>query len=223
MSKLQLPIDKAHRLISPRIAYIVTTVDKLNRINAAVFSNVTSVSTDPERLVLAVYKEWDTIKNVRETREFVVSVPSKKLIEEVWICGDKYAGNPIPRGVNELEVANLKTVPSLKVKPPRILDCYGHIECKVKWAKDVGNHYLILGEIVAATFTEKYFSDEFILDLSKAQPLMEITRNRFTYPERVISVDRQKVKSKVKGILKRMGVRISKKLAYYESTVFSEE
>ncbi|MBI3620393.1 hypothetical protein HY214_04620 [Candidatus Roizmanbacteria bacterium] len=56
MKKIKLPIDKAHRVLAPRIAYIVTSVDKKGRVNAASFSNLASVSTDPERLVLAVYK-----------------------------------------------------------------------------------------------------------------------------------------------------------------------
>src|SRR5690348_4874947 len=96
-NKVLLPDDKAHRLLAPRIVHIVTTVDKKGRVNASPFSNLTSVSTDPERLVLGVYKKWDTIKNIRATREFVVNVPSIGLLEQVWICGDKYAGNPIPQ------------------------------------------------------------------------------------------------------------------------------
>lgn len=221
--KLSLPLEKAHRLISPRISYIITTVDKKGNVNAGVFSNITSVSTDPERLVLSVYKKWDTIKNIRQTKEFVVNVPSKILLEEVWICGDKYAGNPIPMGTNELKVANLTGIPSEKVRPSRVKECYGHLECKVVWIKDVGDHYLVLGDIVSATFIKGYLDKDFVLDVSKARPLMEVARNIFTYPGETIEVNRQKVKSRVVRKLKDMKIRLSKKLSYYEENVFSED
>lgn len=223
IQKSTLPIDKAHRLISPRIGYIVTTIDKKNRVNAASFSNLTSVSTDPERLVLGVYKEWDTIKNIRQTKEFVVNVPSKDLLEEVWICGDKYAGHPIPRGINELKIANLTEIPSEKIKPPRIAECFGHLECKVNWIKDVGDHYLVLGEIVSASFTEGYLDKDFIQIISKTKPLLEIARGFFTYPENVIQVDRKKIKAKVNEALEKMRVKVPEKLKIYEKLRFSEE
>ena len=222
MKKSLLPLDKAHRLIAPRIAYIVTTIDKKNRVNAASFSNLTSVSTRPERLVLGVYKEWDTAKNIRQTKEFVVNVPSKDLLEEVWICGDKYTGNPIPRGVNELKIANLTEIPSEKVKPPRIAECFGHIECKVKWIKDIGGRYLVLADIVSSSFTAGYLDKDFIQIISKTKPLFEISRGFFTYPEKVIEVNRKKIKTKVNETLNSMRIKIPKKLKIYEKLKFSE-
>lgn len=221
--KLQLPLSKAHRVIAPRIAYIVTSIDKKGRVNAGVFSNLTSVSTQPERLVLGVYKEWDTIKNIRQTKEFVVNVPSKDLVEQVWICGDKYAGNPIPRGIDELKIAGLTAIPSEKVKPPIIAECYAHLECKVVWVKDVGNHFLVLGEIVASSFSPEYLDKDFIVNIDKAKPLMEISRNLFTFPMNTFQIDRSKISIKVRTVLKKKNIKIPKKLKIYEQEVISEE
>jgi flavin reductase (DIM6/NTAB) family NADH-FMN oxidoreductase RutF len=221
--KFLLPIEKSHRIISPRIAYIITSIDKDGHVNAAPFSNLTSVSTDPERLVLAVYKEWDTIRNIRQTKEFVVNVPSKELLQEVWICGDKYAGHPIPRGVNELKIAKLTEISSEKVKPPRIKECYAHLECKTTWIKNVGDHYLILADIVSASFTEGYFDKDFVLNVSKSTPLMEISRNLFTYPENIIKSNREYAREKVKNELTNLRIKIPKKIRIYEDLKFSEE
>src|SRR5579859_754719 len=110
--KVSLPLQFAHRVLAPRISYVVTTINNKGQVNAAVFSNLTSVSTDPERIIMGVYKPWDTIKNLRQTKEFVINLPSKDLMEKVWICGDKHAGNPIPYGVNELKIADFTELPS---------------------------------------------------------------------------------------------------------------
>jgi flavin reductase (DIM6/NTAB) family NADH-FMN oxidoreductase RutF len=215
-NKVILPKDKAHRLIAPRIVYIVTSLDKSGRVNAGSFSNLTSVSIDPERLVLGVYKKWDTIKNIRATREFVVNVPSKVLLEQVWICGDKYAGNPIPSGINELKIAGLTEIPSEVVAPPRIAECYGHLECRVIWVQDVGDHYLVLADIVSSSFTKGFLDNDFILNVSASKPLMEVSRNIFTFPEGIIQVSKQKIKIKVKNELEHMKIKIPKRLSDYE-------
>lgn len=222
MKKNQLPIDKAHRILAPRIAYIVTSVDKKGRVNAASFSNLTSVSTDPMRLVLAVYKAWDTIKNIRATREFVVNVPSKNLLKEVWTCGDKYAGNPIPRGIDELKVAGLTEIPSEKVKPPRVAECPMHLECKVAWIKNVGDHYLILGDIVSASYTDGVFNKDLIQIIRRTLPLMEISKGFFTSPGEVVEVNRKEIKEKVNKELEKMRVKVPEKLKIYEKLRWSE-
>lgn len=220
--KKDLPIEKAHRLISPRIVYIVTTLDKQGRVNAAVFSNLTSVSIDPQRLVMAIYKKWDSIPNLRAVKEFVVNVPSKDLLDQVWICGDKYAGNPIPAGVSELKIAGLTELNSEKVKPPRIKECYGHLECIVEWIKDVGDHFLVLGTVVHASFTQGYIDADLITDISKAQPLMNVSQDIFTYPSTIFRVERGKISRKVREELNRMKIKLPKHLKIYEEKVLSK-
>lgn len=219
--KIEMPLPRSHGILSPRIGYIVTTVDGKGRVNAASFSNITSVSTEPERLVLSVYKKWDTLKNIKKTKEFVVNVPSRKLLNEVWICGDKYAGNPIPYGINELEIAGLTPLPAKKVKPPLIAECHGNLECKVVWMKNVGDHTLILANIVRAVYTNGAFDNNLIQNIQKTQPLLEIGRGNFTYPVRTIKVNRNKVRKRVENKLRKMKVRVPEKLKKYGK--FSKE
>lgn len=223
IKKIVLPLEKAHRILSPRIPYLVTTVDRRGRVNAAPFSNCTSVSTNPERLVLAVYRPWDTFANIRATRAFVVNVPSRHLLREVWMCGDKYAGHPIPRGVNELRIAGLTEIPSEKVRPPRIAECHTHLECRVRWMKDVGNHVLILADIVAASYTKGSFTSDLRQNVRVTQPLFEIGSGFFTSPSRVQRVSREKIKQEVTSALKKLKVRIPKSLKIYEHRRFPKK
>ncbi|MDP3965143.1 MAG: flavin reductase family protein [bacterium] len=223
MSKKTLQLDKSHRLLAPRIAYLVTSIDKGGIVNAAPFSNVTSVSTDPQRLVLSVYKEWDTIRNIQEVGQFVVNVPSKHLLRQIWICGDKYAGHPIPSKVNELEIAGLEAMPSEKVQPPRVKDCFGHLECEVQWIKDVGNHFLVLGDIVAASYTEGCLDENMVQVINKTLPLLEVCRGYFTSPADVVEVDRETIKNEVNGKLAQKGIRVPPEIKKYEKLKISEK
>jgi len=216
MKKTEIPVKKSHRALATRIPYLITTINKNGDVNAAPFSNLTSVSTNPERIVLAVYHEWDTKRNIVETQEFVVNVPSKNLLEQIWICGDKYAGHPIPEGVNELDIAGLKEIPSVVVKPPRVEECYAHLECKVVWTKDVGNHELVLADIVAASATEGIFDENLIPQIGEAQPLLEISSGYFTSPGEIVRVERKEITEKVNKRLKEMKIEISEELRKYK-------
>jgi flavin reductase (DIM6/NTAB) family NADH-FMN oxidoreductase RutF len=175
----------------------------LGRVNAAPFGNVTSVSTDPERLVLATMRAWDTYRNIRATKEFVVNVPGKQLLDEVWICGDKYAGVPIPYGINELKIAKLTETKSLKVRPPRITECFGHLECKALWIKNVGDHSLILADIVAASGDSDAFDKNWVENVEHTMPLMQVSGSHFAYPSKTLSVNTERVTRHMKRALNR--------------------
>jgi flavin reductase (DIM6/NTAB) family NADH-FMN oxidoreductase RutF len=62
-----------------------------------------------------------------------------------------------PHGVNELEIANLATRPSLRVKPPRIAASPVHMECRYHSIVEIGNTCVLLGEVI-----HLHIDDEFV-------------------------------------------------------------
>jgi len=115
-------------LVLPFPVTIITTVDKKGRINAAPYSLVIPycASSNNPQILLSCNKAWNTPHNIEATGEFVINYPSSALCEKVAETGRFY-----PEGVNELDYAGLTSIPSKKVSPPRISECYQHIECKV--------------------------------------------------------------------------------------------
>lgn len=141
--KVSLPIENdILRLLGFSPVTLITTVGKDGSVNAAPYGWITVVDYKPPQLLFSVNIKHDTYRNVLETEEFVVNVPSADMIEEIWITQ-----KPFPYGINELEEADLTPLPSEKVKPPRIKECKAHIECKVIWTKIIGSACLVLGNI----------------------------------------------------------------------------
>lgn len=62
-------VAKAHRLLAPRIAYLIGTRDHGGTPNVIPVSNVTSVSTDPQHVLLAVYKQWRTYETLLNAKD----------------------------------------------------------------------------------------------------------------------------------------------------------
>lgn len=90
----------------------------------------------------------DTLRNVRETGEFVANVVSYELREAMNLTSGEYDAS-----VNEFEVAGLTMQPSSRVRPPRVKESPVGFECKVVQILDFGTDgagtSLVIGEIVS--------------------------------------------------------------------------
>jgi len=138
---------------------IVTTIDGQGRINAAPYSLVVPFCSSPKnpQMLLIANKNWHTAKNIEETGEFVLNYPRADQMREINETARLY-----PKGINELDHTDYTTIAAKLVRPPRIVECYQHIECRVK-------------EIVRPSQTQLNFIAE-VLDLSLDKGLYELSR-----------------------------------------------
>ena len=107
---------------------IVTTVNSIGKLNAAPYSLVLPYCSSPKnpQMLLIVNKSWHTAKNIIETGEFVLNYPRTEQMKDIVETSRYYDA-----GVNELEYTEFTTTASNHVKPPRITECYQHVECRV--------------------------------------------------------------------------------------------
>jgi len=68
----------------------------------------------------------DTLRNIRETKEFVVNVVTYALAEAMNVTSGEY-----DRSVNEFELAKLTSEPSKIVHPSRVAGSPVSFECKL--------------------------------------------------------------------------------------------
>jgi len=131
-----------------RPVLVVTTVNTEGVPNAAVKTNFMTVSS-MTRYAFACNPQHHTYRNILETEEFVINVPTEDIAAKV-LKAALTTVNPPPLGVNEIERAGLTPIPSEKVKPPRIRECIAHYECVLEWHRDG----VIFGKTVAASVDE---------------------------------------------------------------------
>lgn len=90
----------------------------------------------------------DTLRNIRETKEFVVSVVTYDLREHMNATSGEYDAT-----VNEFELAKLKPVVSQAVRPPRVGESPVSFECKLHQIIDFSpkptGSSLVIGHVVA--------------------------------------------------------------------------
>lgn len=162
---------------------IVTTVDEKGQVNAAPFGLVFPFCSSPEKpqMLLCSNKVWHTSRNIEATGEFVLNYASYTLKEKVV-----HTALMFPEGVNELEEAGLTAIPALKVRPPRIEECFQHIECRLNHImRPSENQNNFVGDILSISVNEVLTAGGQEEILKNADPLflfgMDITTMEGNY------------------------------------------
>jgi flavin reductase (DIM6/NTAB) family NADH-FMN oxidoreductase RutF len=162
----EIPSKEHYKLlvstVTPRPIAWVVSQDAQGVLNAGAFSFFNALSGDPPVVGIGVasYKPGrpkDTRVNIRDTGQFVVNLVCEENAEQMNITAIEF-----DRGVNELEQAGLHTLPSVRVKPPRIAESPVAMECELMQIVDLGESGLVLGRIVAM-----HVRDDLVLDAAK--------------------------------------------------------
>ena len=152
-----------------RPVVIITTVNREGKQNAAVKTNFMTVSS-MKSYAFCCSPEHHTYRNILETGEFVVNVPTDDILSKVLKLATLTV-NPCPPGVNEIDKAGLTPISSERVEPPRIEECVAHYECLLDWHREA----LICGKVVAVSVDKSFFEGAdarrpIIIEASKLTP-----------------------------------------------------
>lgn len=146
-----------------------------------------AVEKDGQRVVVPK----DTLRNVQETREFVVNIVSLPLAEKM----NESSGNFAP-DVDEFQKAQLTAEPSKLVSPPRVGEALVSFECKLRQIISFGSHEgagnLVLGDVVGFHLAEDVWHHNHI-DMSILQPIGRLSGNDYCKIESVFQMNRPEV------------------------------
>ena len=146
-----------HKLLSsaiaPRPIAFASTIDAQGNVNLSPFSFFNVFSSNPPILIFSPARRVrdnttkHTLQNAVETKEVVINIVDFSIVEQMSESSKEYA-----KGVNEFIETGLTEVPSLKVKPPRVLESPVSFECVVENIVSLGEHggagQLIIAKVV---------------------------------------------------------------------------
>ena len=146
--------------VAPRPIAWVSTISATGQTNLAPFSFFNVVCADPPMLGFApsmrapkksvptAGEPKDTLRNIRETGEFVVNVVTYELAEAMNLTSGDYDAT-----ISEFDVAKVASAPSKLVRPMRVAGSPVSFECKLHQILDFNpgpdGGSLVIGEIVS--------------------------------------------------------------------------
>ncbi|HTW59892.1 MAG TPA: flavin reductase family protein [Terriglobales bacterium] len=174
VSPKQIPHSELYSLIlnsvAPRPIAWVSTISKTGQANLAPFSFFNAVCIDPPLLAFAPgfrpsrqpaanpSEAKDTLRNIRETGEFVVNVVTFELAEAMNLTSGEYDAS-----VNEFELAKLTPEPSKVVHPPRVAESPVSFECRLHeiltFSPAPTSSSLVIGEVVSIHIHDSNLKD----------------------------------------------------------------
>ena len=156
--------------VAPRPIAWVSTISASGQPNLAPFSFFNVVCADPPMLGFSpsmrapkqadasAGEPKDTLRNIRETGQFVVNVVTFGLAEAMNLTSGDYDAV-----ISEFEVAKVASAPSKLVRPMRVADSPVSFECKLHQILDFNpgpdGGSLVIGEIVSIHVNEQHIKD----------------------------------------------------------------
>lgn len=139
----------AKSIVVPRPIAWVSTVSADGVENLAPHSFFTMASESPAVAQFTSIGEKDSLRNVRETGEFVISLASEPQFELINASGTDY-----PPQVSEFEALGIEREPAARVRPPRVAGSPAAMECRLLETIPVGDGTIVLGEVVHMAIAE---------------------------------------------------------------------
>jgi flavin reductase (DIM6/NTAB) family NADH-FMN oxidoreductase RutF len=171
----KLARDPFTSLVIPRCIGWISTIGRNGVVNLAPYSFFNAVAAQPPFVMFASATLKDSERNAEETGEFVHSIATYELREEMNITSAA-----VEPGVSEPELAKLEMAPSIVVKPPRVRKSPIAFECKyaqtVKLPGPDGKPHsfsIVIGEVVSIYIDEAIVVDG-LIDVAKVQPIARL-------------------------------------------------
>ncbi len=170
-------------LIAPRPIAFVSTIGADGVGNLAPFSFFAMGGQNPQSVAFCPVanrhgEPKDTLRNIRETEEFVINVVSREMAERVNQASAAY-----PSEVDEFDVTGFTRVASTLVRPPRVAEAPAALECRlfqlVPHGTGAQHSTWVIGEVLALHVREEFLGTDGRPDTARIQPAARLGRDEW--------------------------------------------
>jgi flavin reductase (DIM6/NTAB) family NADH-FMN oxidoreductase RutF len=177
--------------VVPRPIGWASTIGTDGTLNIAPFSFFNAVSNMPLTVMISVGQRKgqpkDTLRNARETGEYVINIVNEELAAAMNLTSGEWAYE-----VNEFDRAQLETAASVDVKPPRVAAAPIALECKVTQIVPVQDttYTMILGRVLRFHIREGLQRPNGAIDATLLKPVGRLSGDEYATLGRVFEMKR---------------------------------
>lgn len=156
----------ANTLAFPTPVYIVGTYGQEDEPTAMNVAWGGLCSSEPPCVMIAVRKGRYTYDNIVKNKAFTVNIPDADHVAEA-----DYFGLVSGKNMRKFDVVGLTPVKAENVNAPIIEEFPVAMECKFLQSVEVGQHNVIIGEIVNVVADEACLNEKGAIDIEKVKPM----------------------------------------------------
>ena len=145
---------KGSVVLNPVPVVLITSKNKEGKDNVFTVAWTGTICTKPPMLSISIRPERLSYEYIKETMEFTVNLPTRRLTRETDFCGVRSG-----RNVDKIKEMNFTLKPGKEVVSSYIEECPVNIECKVKNIIPLGTHDLFLAEVLTSHIDEKLIDE----------------------------------------------------------------
>jgi flavin reductase (DIM6/NTAB) family NADH-FMN oxidoreductase RutF len=176
-------------IVVPRPIAWVSTRSANGVDNLAPHSFFTVACVTPPMVQFTSVGVKDSLRNVRDTGEFVVCLAHEPLFEQVNATATDF-----PPDVDEFATVGLTPEPSALVAPPRVAESPVALECRLHSATTLGDCTVVIGRVVHAAIDEDVFDEDTghgsLPAIDRLRPLARLGRNEWSTIGDVLEITR---------------------------------
>ncbi|STO31783.1 Flavoredoxin [Fusobacterium necrogenes] len=147
-------IFKGSIVLNPVPVVMVTSRNNEGKTNVFTVAWIGTICTKPPLLSISIRPERLSYEYIKESMEFTINLPTKKLTRETDFCGVRSG-----RKIDKIAEMNFTMKAGKKVKSPYIEECPINIECKVKSIIPLGTHDLFIAEVLCSHIDKKLIDE----------------------------------------------------------------
>jgi flavin reductase (DIM6/NTAB) family NADH-FMN oxidoreductase RutF len=164
----------ARRLLTGGPMTIVTASYR-GRHNATPIAYTMVLSIRPPLIGLAIHPSRYTFDIIRKTDEFAINIPTRDLLHHA-----QYLGSLSGEEFDKLELTKLPHFRPRRVNTVLLEGCVGWIECALEDQIEMGDHFLVVGRVVAVQADDDAFSDHWLLTDDALKPIHYLGANYYS-------------------------------------------
>jgi flavin reductase (DIM6/NTAB) family NADH-FMN oxidoreductase RutF len=166
-------IDARRLLTGGPVVLVTSTFRDAHSIMPAAY--VMPLSLVPPKVGVAISPERHTYDVIKMSQEFAISIPTRKLLHHV-----QYLGSLSGNNVDKLELTKLPYFRASRLDTILVEGCVGWIECGLEDMVEMGDHHLVIGNVVAASADDEAFDERWLLTEPDARPLHYLGANYYS-------------------------------------------
>jgi flavin reductase (DIM6/NTAB) family NADH-FMN oxidoreductase RutF len=165
-------------LLHPYSTFLLSCCDTEGKPNIITIAWLIPISNNPPLIGVSIRPTRFSYHLIKTIGEFVVNVAPYEIARQVLYCG-RNSGSQ----VDKFAKTGLIMHPAKHVRPPIIRECMSYLECRLQQEYELGDHNLLIAEVLAAYAHEGILNDNGLYDLDRAHPLLHLGRDCFTTPK----------------------------------------